>query len=88
MVVKYKRSVTSGDIGVIKADMSVANTLAETANAIGKMSNEAFKLAAVEAEKKGLEYISSKSDAELFGIDEEGKPVNLVDQLKIGRAHV
>jgi len=81
MVVKYKRQVRSDPIGVIKADMSVANSLAETANAIGKMSNEAFKLAAVEAEKKGLEYISSKSDAELFGIDEEGKPVNLVDKL-------
>jgi len=81
MVVKYKRQVRSDPIGVIKADMSVANSLAETANAIGKMSNEAFKLAAVEAEKKGLEYISSKSDSELFGIDEEGKPVNLVDKL-------
>ena len=80
MVVKYKRQVRSDPIGVIRADMSVANSLAETANAIGKMSNEAFKLAAVEAEKKGLEYISSKSDAELFGIDEEGRPVNLVDK--------
>ena len=81
MVVKYKRQVRSDSIGVIRADMSVANSLAETANAIGKMSNEAFKIAAVKSEEKGLEYISSKSDSELFGIDEEGKPVNLVDKL-------
>ena len=81
MVVKYKRQVRSDSIGVIRSDMSVANSLAETANAIGKMSNEAFKIAAVKSEEKGLEYISSKSDSELFGIDEEGKPVNLVDKL-------
>ena len=81
MVVKYKRQVRSDSIGVIRADMSVANSLAETANAIGRMSNEAFKIAAVKSEEKGLEYISSKSDSELFGIDEEGKPVNLVDKL-------
>ena len=52
MVVKYKRQVRSDSIGVIRADMSVANSLAETANAIGRMSNEAFKIAAVKSEEK------------------------------------
>lgn len=82
MVAKYRRQVRTGEIGVIRADMSVANSLGQISNAVNKMSNEAFKMAADTAEKRGRDYISSKSDDEIFGIDPEtGKPKNLMTEL-------
>jgi hypothetical protein len=81
-VAKYRRQVRTGEIGVIRADMSVANSLGEISNAVNKMSNEAFKMAADQAEERGRDYISSKSDDEIFGIDPEtGKPKNLMTEL-------
>ncbi len=82
MVARYKRQVRSGEIGVIRADMSVANSLGQISNAVSKMSNEAFKMAADGAEERGRDYISSKSDDEIFGIDPEtGRPKNLMTEL-------
>ena len=82
MVARYKRQVRSGEIGVIRADMSVANSLGEISNAVNKMSNEAFKMAADGAEERGRDYISSKSDDEIFGIDPEtGQPKNVLTEL-------
>tara|TARA_R100001509_G_scaffold20667_1_gene10734 strand:- start:3503 stop:6349 length:2847 start_codon:yes stop_codon:yes gene_type:complete len=82
MVAKYRRQVRTGEIGVIRADMSVANSLGEISNAVSKMSNEAFKMAADTAEERGRDYISSKSDDEIFGIDPEtGKAKNLMTEL-------
>jgi len=82
MVAKYRRQVRTGEIGVIRADMSVANSLGEISNAVNKMSNEAFKMAADQAEERGRDYISSKSDDEIFGIDPEtGQPKNVLTEL-------
>jgi hypothetical protein len=82
MVARYKRQVRSGEIGVIRADMSVANSLGQISNAVSKMSNEAFKMAADKAEERGRDYISSKSDDEIFGIDPEtGQPKNVLTEL-------
>ena len=82
MVARYKRQVRSGEIGVIRADMSVANSLGQISNAVSKMSNEAFKMAADTAEERGRDYISSKSDDEIFGIDPEtGQPKNVLTEL-------
>ena len=82
MVARYKRQVRSGEIGVIRADMSVANSLGQISNAVSKMSNEAFKMAADGAEERGRDYISSKTDDEIFGIDPEtGQPKNVMTEL-------
>ena len=82
MVAKYRRNVRTGEIGVIRADMSVANSLGQISNAVNKLSNEAFKIAADKAEESGRDYISNKSDDEIFGIDPEtGKAKNLMTEL-------
>ena len=82
MVAKYRRQVRTGEIGVIRADMSVANSLGEISNAVSKMSNDAFKFAADQAEERGRDYISSKSDDQIFGIDPEtGKAKNVMTEL-------
>jgi len=82
MVAKYRRNVRTGEIGVIRADMSVANSLGQISNAVNKMSNEAFKIAADTAEERGRDYISSRSDDEIFGIDPEtGQPKNVLTEL-------
>ena len=81
-VAKYRRQVRTGEIGVIRADMSVANSLGQISNAVSKMSNEAFKMAADTAEERGRDYISSKTDDEIFGIDPEtGQPKNVMTEL-------
>ena len=81
MVQKYRRQIQSSSIGVIKADMSVANDLGQTANIFSNLSNQAFQIAGRKAQEKGREYISSLEDDEIFGLDENNKPVNLVDNL-------
>jgi len=82
MVAKYRRQVRTGEIGVIRADMSVANSLGQISGAVNKMSNEAFKMAADRAEERGRDYISSKTDDEIFGIDPEtGQPKNVMTEL-------
>ena len=81
MVVKYNRQVKTGGIGVIRADMSVANSLGETANALSSMSNTAYKIAADKAVKKGRDYVSALADDEIFGISKDGKSVNLLNDI-------
>ena len=81
MVQKYRRQVQSSAIGVIRADMSVANDLGQTAQVFSNLSNQAFRIAGQKAQEKGREYISSLDDDEIFGLDENNKPINLVDNL-------
>ena len=81
MVQKYKRQIQSSGIGVIRADMSVANDLGQTAQVFTNLSNQAFRIAGQKAQEKGREFISSLDDDEIFGLDENNKPVNLVDNL-------
>ena len=44
MVQKYRRQKQSSGIGVIRADMSVANDLGQTAQVFTNLSNQAFQL--------------------------------------------
>ena len=81
MVQKYRRQIQSSGIGVIRADMSVANDLGRTAQVFTNLSNQAFQIAGRKAQEKGREFISSLDDDEIFGLDENNKPVNLVDNL-------
>jgi len=81
MVQKYRRQIQSSGIGVIRADMSVANDLGRTAQVFTNLSNQAFRIAGQKAQEKGREFISSLDDDEIFGLDENNKPVNLVDNL-------
>ena len=81
MVQKYRRQIQSSGIGVIRADMSVANDLGQTAQVFTNLSNQAFQIAGRKAQEKGREFISSLDDDEIFGLDENNKPVNLVDNL-------
>ena len=55
MVQKYRRQIQSSSIGVIKADMSVANDLGQTANIFSNLSNQAFQIAGRKAQEKGRE---------------------------------
>ena len=59
MVQKYRRQIQSSGIGVIRADMSVANDLGQTAQVFTNLSNQAFQIAGRKAQEKGREFISS-----------------------------
>ena len=82
MVVRQKQRFRNQQIGVIRADMSVANSLADISNSMERISNTAFREAAVRAEEKGRKFVADLPDNQIMGIDEKGQPVNLLNDLR------
>ena len=62
MVVRQKQRFRNQQIGVIRADMSVANSLADISNSMERISNTAFREAAVRAEEKGRKFVADLPD--------------------------
>ena len=80
-----KQRFRNTQIGVVGADMSVANSLSQISNTMNNLSNNLFKEAAVNAERDAREYVSSLSNDQIVGTDPEtGAPVNLLNGLKEG----
>ena len=82
MVVRQKQQFRNQQIGVIRADMSVANSLSEISNSMDRISNIAFKEAAIRAEEKGAKFVADLPDNKIMATDEKGNPVNLLNDLK------
>ena len=86
MVIKIdKQQYRNSQIGVVGADMSVANSMNQIANAMSGMSNRLFKDAAENADREAREYVSSLSNDQIVGTDPNtGRPVNLLKGLTEG----
>ena len=86
MVIKIdKQQYRNSQIGVVGADMSVANSMNQIANAMSGISNRLFKDAAENADREAREYVSSLSNDQIVGTDPNtGRPVNLLKGLTEG----
>ena len=74
-VIREKRQYRNQRIGVVRIDTGEAQLWNTVANAADNLTQQAFKAAATEAEKKGKEFGQSISESSLRTIDPEtGKP--------------